>query len=67
VYDIAADPDEDHDLGDDTALAAQGKSLGAMYDTNAQTTLARIEHAEAQEAAPDADTVQKLRALGYIE
>jgi arylsulfatase A-like enzyme len=67
VYDIAADPDEEHDLGADTALAAQGKALAAMYDANAQTALDRIEHARAQEAAPDPETVQKLRALGYIE
>ena len=71
TYDLGADPGEQRDVGG-SDLRERGEALAAQYATlvsSATTALASAPGVPAAPPAPPLDerTVQKLRALGYVQ
>ncbi len=65
LFDLEADPDERNDLSDSRGELV--KSLASSYrEHRRQSEAQRKEHRE-NRAAPDAETLERLRALGYLE
>jgi arylsulfatase A-like enzyme len=65
VFDLRTDPREQHDLGNEGAgTVEKAKRVLAWYETLGAERAAR---AKGETHAPDGETRQKLRALGYVE
>jgi arylsulfatase A-like enzyme len=68
LYDLAADPDEDHDLLECRFRRANGASAVAqILRREMETAVPAFETPAAQSAPLDADLERRLRELGYLQ